>query len=98
MHGDAQRAARLFGATEALRQAINLPIRVSEFPDYDRWVAAARGATDADSFAAAWKEGAAMTLEQAIELALVAPVSPAVDRKGRTDSTASQLSASESRT
>jgi hypothetical protein len=37
---------------------------------YERSVGAARGRLDAVTFAAAWAEGRAMTLEQAIQYAL----------------------------
>ena len=38
--------------------------------DYDSFVSAARGALADAAFTAAWNEGAAMTLEQAVEHAL----------------------------
>jgi predicted ATPase/class 3 adenylate cyclase len=71
--GEPQRAARLLAAVDAMRMAIHLPIGDADRPQYDRYVTAAKSATDSDSFAAAWREGAAMTLEQAIELALTGP-------------------------
>jgi len=70
VQGEPERAARLFGAAEALRKATNLPIQTSDRADYERFVAGARAALDEEAFAAAWKEGGALTLEQAIELAL----------------------------
>jgi predicted ATPase/class 3 adenylate cyclase/Tfp pilus assembly protein PilF len=64
------RAAQLFGAAETLREAIGAPLPPSERVDYDRDVAGARAQLDEATFAAAWAQGCAMTLEQAIELAL----------------------------
>ncbi len=65
------RAARLWGAAERLREQIGAPMRVGELPRYDRQVAAARAAVgDATTFGAAWQEGRAQTLEQAVRDAL----------------------------
>jgi predicted ATPase/class 3 adenylate cyclase len=72
VEGQAKRAARLFGATEALRQPIQAPVPGHERLDYESRVAAAREALGAEAFAAAWEEGRAMTLEQAIAYALEA--------------------------
>jgi tetratricopeptide (TPR) repeat protein len=60
------RAARLLGAAEALRQAVGSPVEGTDRPDYERFVAVARAGLDEKSFASAWAEGRAMTLEQAI--------------------------------
>ena len=66
------RAARLFGATAALRVTYGTPV-LPDFQDhYRRSVAAARAHLDAATFAAAWAEGQVMTLEQAIAYALEA--------------------------
>jgi predicted ATPase/DNA-binding SARP family transcriptional activator len=64
--GQRERAARLFGAAAAGREPIgnDLP------PDFEERVAALRPAMGEDAFAAAWAEGAAMTLQQAVEYAL----------------------------
>ena len=59
------RAATLFGAAEALREAIGAPLPPSERAGYTRDVAAAREA-DPAAFDAAWAEGRGMTLEQAV--------------------------------
>jgi non-specific serine/threonine protein kinase len=69
--GEPQRAVRLLGAVDAMRKAIHLPIGAGDRPQYDHYVTTAKSAMDSDSFEAAWREGAAMTLEQAIELALI---------------------------
>ena len=64
------RAVRLFGAAEALREAIGLLSAPQERADYDARLAATRSRLGVVAFEAAWAEGRAMTLEQAIEYAL----------------------------
>jgi len=68
----ASRWAQLFGAAEGLRAVIG--IVVSGLPieraAYEESVASVRAQLDQQTFAAAWAEGRAMTLEQAIALAL----------------------------
>jgi predicted ATPase/class 3 adenylate cyclase len=66
----AARAARLWGAATALREAIELPRVPSDQEQFDREVAEARSALGEAAFAAAWDEGHAMILEQAVEYAL----------------------------
>ncbi len=64
-----EKAARLFGAVEVSREAIG----VRPFPDetyHEVCIASTRGALGDAAFAAAWAEGRAMTLEQAIEYSL----------------------------
>jgi non-specific serine/threonine protein kinase len=68
--GDHQRAARLFGAAAALRQAIGAPVPLVERAEVDRNIAATRAQFDEVTFVAAWAEGRAMTMEQAISFAL----------------------------
>ncbi len=61
-----ERAARLWGAAERLRQAIGCRPPPAARATYERAMAAARAQLGEDAFAAAWKAGAALTLEQAI--------------------------------
>jgi tetratricopeptide (TPR) repeat protein len=68
--GDRSRAARLLGAVEALRTALDAPIWPAEQVEYDRHVTALRADLDDTVFADAWAEGRAMTLEQATAEAL----------------------------
>jgi hypothetical protein len=68
--GSGQRAARLFGADEALRETLGLGILPIWRDHYQRGVAAARALLGDAAFAAAWAEGRAMTLVQAIAYAL----------------------------
>lgn len=64
-----ERAARLFGAAESLRETINTPMRPNERVEYDRQVSDLRSSMDHAAFTSAWAEGRAMTMEQAIALA-----------------------------
>ena len=66
-----QWAARLFGAAEALRETSHIPLPPVDRTAYGRDIAAVRAALGEVSFAVAWTEGRAMTLEQAVEHALV---------------------------
>ncbi len=52
------------------RAARGLPREAYDTPDYERWLATARARFDPASFAAAWAEGEAMSLEQAVAYAL----------------------------
>ena len=64
-------AARLWGRSELLREEIGFPLPGIDVPDYRARVSSARMALHDDAaFDAAWLEGRAMTLEQAIEYAL----------------------------
>jgi hypothetical protein len=72
MRGDHGRAARLFGAGEALREAIGAST-LFYLVDYDGVVAAARDALGEEALVAAWAQGKEMTMEQAIAYALDEP-------------------------
>jgi non-specific serine/threonine protein kinase len=81
--GDATRAARLFGAVEALRSSSATPTGMTinrGLTITADLLAEARAALGEPAFAAAWAEGRAMTLEQAVAAALavtVAAIHPA---------------------
>jgi tetratricopeptide (TPR) repeat protein len=66
----AQRAARLLGAAEVMLAASPGPLFHVPRREYERNIAAARTQLDDATFAAAWAEGRAMTLEQAAAYAL----------------------------
>jgi predicted ATPase/DNA-binding SARP family transcriptional activator len=69
--GQAGRAARLFGAAEALRDALHSSsVAPVDRPDYERAVAAARSQLAEAAFAAAWAAGRAMPLDAAVTFAL----------------------------
>jgi predicted ATPase/class 3 adenylate cyclase len=68
--GQPERAARLLGAAELLRRTIDYSLPLPDQTDYERSLTSVRAALSDTSFAAAWAEGHAMTLEQTIEYAL----------------------------
>jgi predicted ATPase/class 3 adenylate cyclase/Tfp pilus assembly protein PilF len=78
--GDGARAARLWGAVETFRAAQSLPRVPVDHTRYARDLAAARTATDARAWDAAWSEGIALSLEDAIALASAAPETPPARR------------------
>ena len=63
------RAARLFGAAEALREQCQSPMTDEERVEYDRWVADLRGRLAEAEFQAGWAEGRGMPMEQAVAFA-----------------------------
>ena len=69
--GDSLRAARIWGAAARLRAEKGSQLPPNEQLHFDRHVNAARSSLgDDDAFDSAWHEGGAMSLEQAIDLAL----------------------------
>jgi hypothetical protein len=64
------RAARLYGAAEALREAIPAPLPPADPADHERQAAATRDTLGKKAFAAAWAAGRQMTMEQAVAYAL----------------------------
>jgi len=64
--GPGARGARLLGAAAALRESKGIPLPPVNRGDYERHVTAARAQLDEATFAAAWAEGRALTMEQAI--------------------------------
>jgi hypothetical protein len=78
----------MWSAAERLRTEIGSPLPRVGKARYDRLVAAARAAVGDDAaFSQAWQEGA-LTLEQAIELALVEAGPAAVTKRPSCDATA----------
>ena len=68
--GDPVRAARLAGAADALRIAAGLPLAPPDRTRFDRWMDAAHAAMSPEDFERYWKEGAAMTPQQATSFAM----------------------------
>ena len=66
----AERAARLWGAAESLREAIGAPLPPCDHSDYERHVVVARAVLGEKAFSTAWAHGRALPLEQAIAYAL----------------------------
>jgi predicted ATPase/class 3 adenylate cyclase len=70
VHEEDQRAGVLFGAAEALREKINIPMTSFERVDYEGKIAELRARMDDQAFTSAWMNGRATTMEQAIRYAL----------------------------
>ena len=68
--GEAQRAAKLFGAAQALREAVGYPQPPGERAVQEPYLLAARSRLDEATWEAALAEGRAMDLEEAVEYAL----------------------------
>ncbi|MCE7986917.1 MAG: helix-turn-helix domain-containing protein [Caldilinea sp. CFX5] len=66
MVGQPARAAQLFGAADAWREAVGLPLPPVERATYERDLAAARTQLDEVAWTTAWAEGQTLSLEQAI--------------------------------
>lgn len=66
-------AARLFGAADALLQAVGASLGHTDRAEYERNVATVRAQLGGEAFAAAWAQGQALTLEQAVAEALRDP-------------------------
>lgn len=71
------RATRLLGAAEKLREAIGTPVPPADRALHERHLKDARAQLGEEAFAVAWREGGAMTMEQALTSALEQTV-PAV--------------------
>ena len=69
---DAPRAARQWGAADTLREATGSPWMPHEKRLHEPYLAAVRSGADETDWRAAWEEGRAMTLEEAIAYALEA--------------------------
>jgi non-specific serine/threonine protein kinase len=62
-----ERAARLFGAAAAIRKRLGAPLEPSKRAEYDDNLASARILLAPESFEAAWKEGQAFSLSEAVD-------------------------------
>jgi non-specific serine/threonine protein kinase len=69
--GRSERAARLFGAAQALRDAVPVTLPPAQRDEHDRGLAAARATLGDQRFTRAWTDGQAMSLDRASEYALV---------------------------
>jgi tetratricopeptide (TPR) repeat protein len=70
--GQAEQAARLLGAAEALRESIHSVLTLLRKADIECTVSAIRAHLDEVSFSAAWQAGREMGAERAVEYALSA--------------------------
>lgn len=67
--GRSDRAARLFGAAEAIREASHQPMAFDEVAEFGDFVERTRSGLPADAFAAAWTAGRSMAMADAVALA-----------------------------
>jgi tetratricopeptide (TPR) repeat protein len=65
-----QRGVRLLAAAAALRQAMGTPVRLVDRPTIENALAVGRAGLGKEGFAAAWAEGRALPLDEAVALAL----------------------------
>ena len=70
LQGQPVRAVRLLGAEDSLRKAMGIPRMPVELAFYEPYVAATRDQLDEAAWEAAWQEGRAMGLDEAIDYAL----------------------------
>ena len=68
--GQPRRAARLWGTTAALREALGVPLRPDQRTTQDQAVQAMRSILSEHDFEAAWAAGRVLQLEEAITFAL----------------------------
>ncbi len=78
--GDAERAAQLFGAADALRLSMRLPLPPAERASYERGVASLRQTLGHDAFEAAWAAGRALGRDSAIDLSIACAEKPSATR------------------
>jgi len=74
--GRPERSARLLGAADTIRDRTGTPLLEFERADHTEYSAALRDRLGTDAFFSAWREGAAMTVEQATAYALTEEPSP----------------------
>ena len=65
-----RRSARIWGAAQRLREEIGAPMRLHDQAEYNRSVSSALAAWGDDAFNEAWREGRAMSLDDAVRYAL----------------------------
>lgn len=70
LHAQADRAARLFGAANKMRERMEIPIPPVERADYEKHLTLTKRAMGKKEFASAWKEGEKMKVEELRELAV----------------------------
>jgi predicted ATPase/DNA-binding CsgD family transcriptional regulator len=97
MTGQPERAARLYGAAEALREAIGVPLPPYHRPEYEREVAVTRESLGNQAFAAAYAAGRALSIDEAVAEALAGtvPEEPVPSRTTNADPVLAGLSSRE---
>jgi predicted ATPase/transcriptional regulator with XRE-family HTH domain len=81
--GQVERAARLCGSADALRQAINAPLSPADRAHFERTLATVSAQVGEAVLAALWAEGQALPLEQTVAYALT--VAPPADTQAKRD-------------
>jgi hypothetical protein len=71
--GHAKRAAKLLGASQALRDSIGAPTPSPDLPRFHAAIDSVRLALGDSNYAAAWNAGRALAVADAITLATTAP-------------------------
>ena len=74
--GQLESAVKMFGAAEALLEAIGTDLGPADREQYDRYVGEACEQLDEEAFSSAWAEGRAFTVEQAIDYASTLTLAP----------------------
>ncbi len=69
-----RQAAVIFGTAAALRAPMGSMMDAADRPEYERTISSLRTLLGKEAFDAAWHEGQAMTLEQAVDYTLTEPV------------------------
>jgi len=69
-HEESERALRLLGAAEILRERINIHMQPLERREYEREVTDLRASMSEDEFKTLWAEGRSMSMDEAIAFAL----------------------------
>lgn len=67
--GEHEKAARIYGAAEALRRTIKVPVPSHQRRAYDEEVERLKSGIERDAFESAWREGSALDLDEALALA-----------------------------
>ncbi len=67
VQGRPQQAARIFGAGEKFFEEVGLRLEPADRAEFDRNVASALASLGEEAFAAAWAQGKAMTLDEAVQ-------------------------------
>jgi predicted ATPase/DNA-binding CsgD family transcriptional regulator len=80
-HAEPERAAQLYGASEALLESVGAPLYVhaQDRAIYEKAVETLRSRLGEETFGTAWTDGRAMTLEQAVAYALKDAATPTED-------------------
>jgi predicted ATPase/class 3 adenylate cyclase len=68
--GEGERAARLYGVADSLRESLGAPLLPGDRPRHERHLSLARSLVDGAAWKQAWDEGRAMTVEDATAYAL----------------------------